>query len=162
MNKRGGFLDAMEMVLMIPTIILVAFGIGVVAYGVLNDPLDMRDFNEFYMDTYTSQLLNTPNCFAYEDPESKRVDYGVLDKEKINAARLTRCMSYGEQRGQQLPVKVQLLIKDQEPEVYTTSTWSEMTRARTVGREVTIRSTEQEPVRALILVTYTNPRMHHP
>ena len=159
-NKRGGFLDAMNMVVMIPTFILIAFGIGVLVFGVLNDKLDTTEFDSFYISMYTSQLINTPNCFAYQEPQTKRSDYGVVDQNKLTNQRLIECMQYGEPR-RQLPVRMELINLDtgQEQEFLTSSWYEGINEQKTVGREVTMLTPELEEQQALLKITYGDPRM---
>lgn len=158
-DRRGGYLDAMKMVLMIPTFILVAFGIGVLVYGVTNDKLDTAQFDSLYIDTYTSQLLNTPQCLAYQDPQTKRVDYGVLDEQKLTQKRLGACLTYGEPR-RQFPARME--ITNRETGVKTTlnsSSWyAGINIKKTMGEEVTLL-VNGEAQRAVVKLSYGNPRM---
>lgn len=153
----------MNMVVMIPTFILIAFGIGVVIYGVLNNDLDTTEFRTLYTEAYTSQLVNTPHCFAYEDPQTERVDYGVLDTRKITQERFIACLSYGEPIRQLMArMTISYLDNNQELEI-TTSNWFDgaNVQEREV-REVTILTNDLQPRQALIRIDYAQTRMTTP
>jgi hypothetical protein len=60
-----------------------------------------------------SRFINIPECFAYQDPITKRVYSGIIDLEKFNENQMNNCyLTEKEQGHQQLNFKLQLQNKN--------------------------------------------------
>lgn len=58
-------------------------------------------------EVYESMLLYSPNCFAYEDPITKRVYSGTIDLKKFNELTLRNCIPNA--RNSEGALKVELI-----------------------------------------------------
>ncbi|MBU0457714.1 MAG: hypothetical protein ABH824_03910 [Nanoarchaeota archaeon] len=96
MNKKAQFEAARKTIYwmiagVVITIVVIAFAIIIASYrGKLTVvPLELRSELTF------SRFVNSPECFAYQDPETGRVYPGVIDLQKYSSDRLNSCYPIG-------------------------------------------------------------------
>ena len=54
---------------------------------------------EFKAEVLSLRFINSPECFAYQDPETKRIFPGIIDLNKFNEKQMQACYKTNEQTG---------------------------------------------------------------
>ena len=54
---------------------------------------------EFKAEVLSLRFITSPECFAYQDPETKRIFPGIIDLNKFNEKQMQACYKTNEQTG---------------------------------------------------------------
>jgi len=104
---------------------MVFVGMGLIGVGTAQSAEVFAEADKFSDALLSYQLINSHECFAYQDERSGRVDSGVLDWDKLTEGRLTICSRFGTQMNE-WPLQVVVSTNMAEPEILTleTSSWA--------------------------------------
>lgn len=109
MNKRALFSMAQEVVLVFFTIFAVTLGVLMIKVGDFHINEIKGSSQELAENLYFRRMINSENCFAYEDPRSGRIDIGLIDLQKFTDEKLQTCSLSG-LPPTQTPAKATLII----------------------------------------------------
>lgn len=129
MSDDLSFQTAIRSLTIFVTLMFFIFGLLIIHYTGNITQLNGKVISDYHQRVYREQLINNPECFAYENEETGRIDLNIIDKEKLTAERLENCLQFGTQAPYTiLPAKIIVSYNTlQESIEIQTSTWNGFT-----------------------------------
>ncbi len=146
MNKKaqGPFVLAHKILFMFGTLILIAISIGLIVLFLMKTNA-INYTEDLKAEIYSWQIINQPQCLAYENKLTGGTRLWVIDENKISSEQLEKCLTIITNKKQVIASQVMVVdAKTTTAKFMRTRTWDESTNPDyIISKPVLIRNKEK-------------------
>lgn len=142
-KQAGGVFTAKKVMLSFVTFLFFMAYILIVSFLLSSSVVDYEAKTLLQAQLYASQLISNPECFAYKNADTGRIDEGIIDLNHFGKDVLNKCLVFQQpgKNPQTLPAQVTLTWTNNTDLELKTTMWKTMTtQTKTLTYDVLVHT----------------------